>query len=356
MSIKKVIVSIIVTVTTTLIMLFLNNVVLKALSGAEFGSDPYEKQIQLSVLNTSNIKERLDSVGGLTKIKEHLVSQVLLPLKYPHLFFSKRTALTPSRGVLLCGPPGTGKTMLVKAIAAESNVPFIPVTLAAIENKYYGESAKLIKAVFAYARKVQPCIVFFDEIDGFMRARSEQDQSCVYGTKTELLTLLDGMSSEETDSFFVVGCTNVRESLDVALKRRLSTVFTVELPNEEDRVQILEILTAGKVTVIRRVASITKGFSGSDLTELYRRVCQAHFRSVLTEETLQRTKDPDELLANSIKYTFEEWEECVRDMNLERTETSATTSLIDQLVHKLGQERPTRNGDDNEVTPKIDPT
>ena len=242
-------------------------------------SSSYEHQIKACTLDSSTITERLSTIGGLQMIKDDINTNIMLPLKYPDIFLKQKSILTPSRGILFCGPPGTGKTMLAKAIAAESGVPFIPITLSNIENKYYGESTKLLKAVFSYARKVQPCIVFFDEIDGFIRTRSDGDQACVYALKTEFLNLLDGMHTKNDDSFFVIGCTNVRNFLDPAIKRRLSKVYHIELPDESERSDILSLISDNNSALIRQIASNTKMFSGSDLKELHARASNERLKA-----------------------------------------------------------------------------
>ena len=151
--------------------------------------------------------------------------------------------LHPTKGMLFHGPPGTGKTMIARAIAAECNVPFVALTLASLENKYYGETSRLLRATFSLAKKLQPCILFFDEIDGLLRARTQSDQSCVYNLKTEMLNYMDGIAGAQNDAIFIIGCTNTVESLDPAVRRRLPRVYHVGLPNLDDRRAILQSMT-----------------------------------------------------------------------------------------------------------------
>ena len=181
----------------------------------------YETQIAQNIVQPAQISERLDNIGGLHAIKEAIRSQVLLPLRHSNIFFGNVKALHPPRGILLHGPPGTGKTMLARAIAAEANCPFVSLTLSNLENKFFGETSKLLNATFTLAQKLQPCVLFFDEIDGMIRTRSDSDQSCVYGFKTEFLTHMDGVNSRKSDAIIVVGCTNCADKLDPAVKRRL---------------------------------------------------------------------------------------------------------------------------------------
>ena len=251
--------------------LLLNN----TLSLSKGVSDSYEKQIESCIVNPQSIKVTLDDIGGLNDIKEDIKTQILLPLKHPSIFFDPNNeTFRPSKGVLLYGPPGTGKTMLAKAIAKEAHVPFISLTLATLEDKYFGESSKLLSALFRLAQKMQPCIIFLDEIDGMIRTRSDHDQSCVYGLKTEFLNHMDGVNTQKNDSVFVIGCTNNPKSLDPAIKRRLPKIFEISLPSLEERLDILKITTKNTNTshqILTNLAKMTTGFSGSDLCELFQR-------------------------------------------------------------------------------------
>lgn len=252
--------------------------------------DFYEKKICEYIIDSNKISERMENIGGLKEIKEDIFYNILLPLQYPHIFFES-PKLMPNRGILLYGPPGTGKTLLAKAIAAEARVPFISLSLSSIEDKYYGESPKLIQGVFSLARKIQPCIVFFDEIDGLLRKRSEMDQSSTYGLKTELLSQIDGMASNKTDSIFVMGTTNSISSLDAALKRRLPKVYEIALPTTSERIDILKLKLIDESDIddhlLEWVGKMTIGFSGSDLHELISQVCTVRFRQQCSKKNFK---------------------------------------------------------------------
>lgn len=263
----------------------------------------YERQINDTKVNSEDIRDRLDFIGGLSKIKDDIQSNILLPLKHAHIFFSKESnILRPSRGILFYGPPGTGKTMLARAIAAEANVPFLSLSLSVLENKFYGESNKLIQATFSLARKLQPCIIFFDEIDGLMKQRHDSDQSSVYGFKTEMLAQMDGMGSKETDSFFIIGTTNNLTYLDAALKRRLPKHYEVALPSESERYDILKLKTSQESVpdqILKWVASIAENASGSDLSDIVRQAAsfrlQDQCQNSMFKEQLENAKCFDDL-------------------------------------------------------------
>lgn len=143
-----------------------------------------------------------------------------------------RTGLyEPPKGVLLYGPPGTGKTTLVKQLCREHRIAhWLRITSDMVENKYQGESFKLIRAVFTLAKKLQPCLIFFDEIDGIMAARNDVDQS---HTNTMKTMFLNGMDEIGTAKVLVVGATNRPEALDKALLRRMELRFEMGYPSVE---------------------------------------------------------------------------------------------------------------------------
>ena len=250
--------------------------------------------------------ETLDTIGGLADVKRVLRRSVLLPLKRPELF--ENPLLRPPRGTLLCGSPGTGKTMLARALAVESGVPFMALHPAVLENKWWGESNKILAAAFASAAKTAPCIMFFDEIDGIGRARSEQDQSCVYSFKCELLRHLDGIETCEAP-VIVLACTNCLSSLDPALQRRFGQRIVIPLPDETARLDILRKLTRHetKVPGLRRVAGATAGFSGSDLASAYANASGARLDDVDFETAVQNAQNAQELQQALGLLSWEHW-------------------------------------------------
>lgn len=251
----------------------IEHLVLESSATAASGLNEHEKQIATNTVHPGAIVERLSSVGGLAAVKADIRAQVMLPLQHPELFHCKSLQTQPSRGVLLYGKPGTGKTMLAKAIAAEAGRPFVSLSLASLESKWYGETSKLLQACFSYARKMQPCVLFFDEIDGMMRIRDGQnDQSCVYGMKTEFLSHMDGMQTRTDDTFVVIACTNNLEVLDPAVRRRLPQLYRIDPPSPAEVVDILRICLKGSGLTDRKIKLVARrlrtGCTGADLHEL----------------------------------------------------------------------------------------
>ncbi|RKO94894.1 AAA-domain-containing protein, partial [Caulochytrium protostelioides] len=142
----------------------------------------------------AGIRTRFDQIGGLGATKELIDDLIRLPLRHPQ-FFQHGILRQNTTGMLLFGPPGTGKTMLARAVAAESGAAFLNVQMSRITNMYVGESEKLVKAIFTLARKLQPCVIFIDEMDALLRARSSHNHG--YETKNinEFMQEWDGIAS-----------------------------------------------------------------------------------------------------------------------------------------------------------------
>ncbi|KAM3863023.1 spastin [Diretmus argenteus] len=211
-----------------------------------------------------------EDVAGQDLAKQALQEIVILPALRPELFTGLRT---PARGLLLFGPPGNGKTMLAKAVAMESNATFFNISAASLTSKYVGEGEKLVRALFAVARELQPSIIFIDEIDSLLCERREGEHDASRRLKTEFLIEFDGVQSGRDDRVLVMGATNRPQELDEAVLRRFAKRVYVALPNEETRSKLLRNLLGKHGNPLSQkelshLAKATAGYSGSDLTSL----------------------------------------------------------------------------------------
>jgi len=214
------------------------------------------------------------SIGGLNEQIRELREVIELPLTNPELFV--RVGIKPPKGVLLYGPPGTGKTLLARALASGIQATFLKVVASAIVDKYIGESARVVREMFGYAKDHQPCVIFMDEVDAIGGSRFSEGTSAdreIQRTLMELLNQLDGF--EELGAVKMVMATNRPDILDPALLRpgRLDRKIEIPLPNEAARLDILRIHAApitkrGEIDY-ESVVKLADGFNGADL----RNVC-----------------------------------------------------------------------------------
>lgn len=245
----------------------------------------YEEVILSEVIFPEEISINFKQIGGLDPIIQSLRESVIYPLTYPDLFTSSSGLLGVSKGVLLHGPPGCGKTMLAKALACESGATFINLHVSTLTDKWFGESNKLVSGVFSVAKKLEPCIIFIDEIDAFLRERRSSDHEVTGMMKAEFMSLWDGLTSDDSARIIVLGATNRPNDIDYAILRRMPKRFAVSLPNEEQRKNILDIMlhdqNLEKGFDINKLVEKTANFSGSDLKEACRNAAMIPIREYM---------------------------------------------------------------------------
>ncbi len=219
----------------------------------------------------NDTKVKFEDIAGLDEEKEELI-EIVNFLKKPEMFY-KMGAKVP-RGVLLCGKPGTGKTLIAKAIAGEANVPFISMSGSEFIEMFAGLGASRVRKLFEKARKISPCIIFIDEIDaiGSRRTSNSGAESENNQTLNQLLVEMDGFSSEET--IIVLAATNRPEMLDKALLRpgRFDRQIVIAAPDQKGREEILKIHSKDKKFAddvsLKSIAEDTAGFTGAELANI----------------------------------------------------------------------------------------
>ncbi len=230
------------------------------------------EQIESEILDQSP-SVQWDEIVGLEYAKKTIDEVLVLPMKNPEL----RALVDFPKGLLLFGPPGTGKTMVAKAVATECKSTFFNISASILTSKWMGEGEKLVRTLFEVARERQPSIIFIDEIDSLLCSRTETDYESSRRLKTEFLTRMDGVASsaQAEDRVVIIGATNRPHDLDEAIRRRLAKRLYIPLPNKRGRTDFLNrALSISKIghTItpkdVETVVDATKGFSGADLKSL----------------------------------------------------------------------------------------
>ena len=248
-----------------------------------------EKMIEFiqSEILSSSPDVQWDDIAGLEFAKKTIKEIIIWPMLKPEFFSGIRS---PPKGLLLFGPPGTGKTMIAKAIASQSKSMFFNISASSLMSKWIGESEKLVRTLFALASFYQPSVVFIDEIDSLLTSRSENENEASRRIKTEFLVQLDGAGTNINDRILIIGATNRPQEIDDAFVRRLSKRLYIPLPNKVSRKQLImrvlekERKNNNKYEInendIDDIVNRTKGYSGSDLINVCKEAAMMPIRSI----------------------------------------------------------------------------
>ena len=256
-----------------------------------------------------------EDVGGIGQQLQKVREMIELPLKHPELF--RRLGIDPPKGVLLHGPPGTGKTMIAKAVATEVNAHFKSINGPEIISKYYGESEKQLREIFDEAAENSPAIIFIDEIDSICPKREDVSGEVERRVVAQMLTLMDGMQGR--DNVVVIGATNRRDALDPALRRpgRFDREIEIGVPDRDGREEIMDVHTRqmpiSEDFEINWVLDNTYGFVGADLAALVREAAMRALRRYLPEIELEEETIPPEVL-EKMEVRMNDFKEAIKDV------------------------------------------
>ena len=257
-----------------------------------------ESEIMSTVPNVS-----FSDVVGMDYLKQMINEIIILPTIRPDLFTG---ILQPQRGILLFGPPGTGKTMIAKAIASECKSTFFNISASSLTSKYVGESEKTVRALFKIAYQKEPSIIFIDEIDSVLSKRSDNDNEAAKRLKTEFLIQFDGLGSNSKAKLLVIAATNRPMDLDDALLRRLpKRVYCAPLDEKGRAAFIKKTIDLVDNNLnendVNLIAKKTEGYSNSDLKELCKEAAFEPVRELSSEEILKLDKFRDITIEDMIK-------------------------------------------------------
>lgn len=263
----------------------------------EDDDDPEKKKLQSKLEGAIVVEKphvKWSDVAGLDAAKEALKEAVILPIRFPHLFSGKRV---PWKGILLFGPPGTGKSYLAKAVATEANnSTFFSVSSSDLVSKWLGESEKLVKNLFEMARAHKPSIIFIDEIDSLCSSRSDNESESARRIKTEFLVQMQGVG-HDTEGILVLGATNIPWVLDAAIRRRFEKRIYIPLPEEPARATMFKLHLGNTHTQltdddIKELARRTEGYSGADISIVVRDALMQPVRKVQTATHFKKVRGP----------------------------------------------------------------
>ena len=266
------------------------------------------------LIEVPNVK--WDDIGGMEEIKQEIIEAVEWPIKNPEAF--KRLGVKPPKGLLLYGAPGTGKTLLAKAVATESEANFILVNGPELLSKWFGESEKAVREVFKKARHTSPTIVFFDEVDSLAPKRgTSSDSNVTERVVNQLLTEMDGL--EDLYDIVVVAATNRPDMVDPALLRpgRFDRIILTPVPDEKARTEIFKVHTKEMPVNadIEKLAKMTEGYAGADIEAICREAAiyalrqNFHAKSVEEEHFTEALKKVTPSITKEIEQAYKDVKE-----------------------------------------------
>ncbi len=272
-----------------------------------------------------------EDIGGLQRELGLVREMIELPLKHPELF--NKLGVDPPKGVLLFGPPGTGKTMIARAVASETDANFVSVSGPEIVSKYYGESEQKLREIFEEAQRNAPTIIFIDEVDSIAPKRDEVVGEMERRIVAQLLSLMDGLASR--GKVIVIAATNRPNSIDEALRRggRFDREIEVGIPDSSGRLQVLYVHTRGmpleKGLELKEIAAVTHGFVGADLSSLCKEAAMHALRRLLPELKIDDVEDeiPPEFM-EKLEVSKKDFDEALKNI-----EPSAMREVFVEVPH-----------------------
>ncbi len=276
-------------------------------------------EVSVSSKSTGEIEEgaidvTYEDVGGLKEEVKKVREMIEIPLKRPEIF--ERLGVEPPKGILLSGTPGTGKTLLAKAVANESDANFVVINGPEIMSKFYGESEKKLRDIFSDAEKSSPTIIFIDEIDAIAPKREDVQGEVERRVVSQLLTMMDGLKTR--GKVVVIGATNRVDSIDQALRRpgRFDREVEISVPDKEGRLQILKIHTRNmpllKSVNLDQLASRTHGFVGADLAALAKEAAMNVLRRLLPKLEINEDEEVSEDTLSHLKISEKDFQEALK--------------------------------------------